>query len=63
MNRIHPRIQDWQHTQKVGKDCTNLTFTIMSPSQVELTMVMEVEHLERNFQSLYTTNVERNLHA
>ena len=38
MNRIHPRIQDWQRTQKVGKDCTNLTFTIMSPSKVELTI-------------------------
>jgi len=29
----------------------------MSPSQVELKMVMEVGLLERNFQSLYTTNL------
>ena len=46
MNGTHPKIQDWQHTQKVGKDCTNLTYTIMSPSQMELTMVMEVENLD-----------------
>ena len=44
-NGIQPKIKDWQHTQKVGKDCTNLTYTIMSPSQMELTMVMEVENL------------------
>ena len=46
MNGTHPKIQDWQHTQKVGKGCTNLTYTIMSPSQMELTMVMEVENLD-----------------
>ena len=40
-----PNIEDWQHTQKVGKDCTNLTYTIMSPSQVKLTMTVEVESL------------------
>ena len=46
MNGVHPNIQDWQHTQKVEKYCTNLTYTIMSPSQVELTIVMEVENLD-----------------
>ena len=46
MNGVHPNIKDWQHTQKVGKGCTNLTYTIMSPSQVEITMVMEVENLD-----------------
>ena len=46
MNGTHPKIQDWQHTQKVEKHCTNLTYTIMSPSQIELTMVMEVENLD-----------------
>ena len=46
INETHPNIKDWQYTQKAGKDCTNLTYTIMSPSQVELTMVMEVESLD-----------------
>ena len=46
MNGTHPKIQDWQHTQKVEKHCTNLTYTIMSPSQMQLTMVMEVENLD-----------------
>ena len=31
---IHPNIKDWQHTQRVEKYCTNLTYTIMSPSHV-----------------------------
>ena len=44
-NGVRPNIEDWQHTQKVGKDCTNLTYTIMSPSQVKLTMTVEVESL------------------
>ena len=43
MNGIHPKIQDWQYTQKVDKHCTNVTYTIMSPPQVELTMVLEME--------------------
>ena len=46
INEIHSNIKDWQHTQKVGKDCTNLTYTIMSPSKVELLMVMKVESLD-----------------
>ena len=46
MNRTQPSIQDWQHTQKVGKNCTTVTYTIMSPSQVGTTMVMEVENLD-----------------
>ena len=72
MNGIHPKIQDWQHTQKVEKHCTTLTYTIMSPSQVELTMEVEVEHLdtvtagERNLQknarnSLYFNNLLINI--
>ena len=46
MNGVHPNIKDWQHTQKSRKDCTNLTYTIMSPSQVDITMVMEVENFD-----------------
>ena len=45
MDGTKPSINNWQHTQKVGKDCTNVTYTIMSPSQVELTMILEVENL------------------
>jgi len=27
MNETKPSINNWQHTQKVGKDCTNVTYT------------------------------------
>ena len=43
---VQPNIQDWQHTQKVEKICTSLTYTIMSPSQVTLTMTVEIEYLD-----------------
>ena len=45
-NGTHPRIKDWQHTQKVAKRCTNLTYTLMSPSQVKVTMEVETESLD-----------------
>ena len=45
-NGTHPRIKDWQHTQKVAKHCTNLTYTLMSPSQVKVTMEVETESLD-----------------
>ena len=45
MNGTKPSIKDWQYTQRVGKQCTTLTYTIMSPSQVGLTMALEVENL------------------
>ena len=40
---IHPKIKDWQHTQKLDKHCTELMYTIMSPSQTKLTMEVKVE--------------------
>ena len=43
---FYPNIYDWQHTQKVDKNCTNLTYTIMSPSQVKLTMEVKIEVLD-----------------
>ena len=43
---VQPNIQDWQHTQNVEKNCTNLTYTIMSPSQVNLTMTVQIEYLD-----------------
>ena len=46
INGIYPNIQDWQHTQTVEENCTNLTFTIMSSSQVELTMEVKIEFLD-----------------
>ena len=46
MDGIHPEIKDWQHTQKVDKHCTELMYTVMSPSQVKLTMKVEVESLD-----------------
>ena len=42
----HPRIKDWQHTQKVARRCTNLIYTLMSPSQVEVTIKVETESLD-----------------
>ena len=46
MDGIQPNIQDWQHTQKVEKTCSNVTYTIMSASQVEQVMKVEVENLD-----------------
>ena len=46
INGIYPKIQDWQHTQKVEKNCTNLTYTIMSPLQVNLPMEVKIEFLD-----------------
>ena len=46
MNRTKPSIKEWQYTQRVEKHCTTLTYTVMSPSQVGLTMVLEVENLD-----------------
>ena len=43
---VQPNIHDWQHTQKVEKICTSLTYTIMSPSQVKLTMIVEIDYLD-----------------
>ena len=43
MDGIHPKIKDWQHTQKVNKHCTELMYTVMSPSQVKLTLEVKVE--------------------
>ena len=45
MNGIHPNIKDWQHTQRVEKYCTNLTYTIMSPPHIELTITVKAEKL------------------
>ena len=61
INGIYPNIQDWQHTQKVGKDCTNLTFTIMSPSQVELTMILEVENMNTPDRDVMQTAIKHYL--
>ena len=46
LDGTYPKMKDWQHTQRVEKQCTNLTYTIMSPPQVTLTMVMQVENIE-----------------
>ena len=46
LDGIHPKIKDWQHTQRVQKYCTNVIYTMMSPPQAKLTMVMEVENIE-----------------
>ena len=45
-SKSYPNIHDWQHTQKLDKNCTSLTYTIMSPSQVNLTMIVEIENLD-----------------
>ena len=45
MNGTKPSINDWQSTQKVEKHCTTLTYTIKSPSQVVLAMILKVENL------------------
>ena len=57
---IQPNIQDWQHTQKVEKSCTTLTYTIMSPSQVKLIMKVEVENLDTSDLSTMQANGEFN---
>ena len=46
VNGIRPNVHDWQHTQRVEKNCTTLTYTIMSSLQVELIMKVEVENLD-----------------
>ena len=46
LDGTYPKIKDWQYTQRVEKQCTNLIYTIMSPPQVTLTMVMQVENIE-----------------
>ena len=46
MDGIHPEIKDWQHTQKVDKHCTELMYTVMSRSQVKLTMELKVGSLD-----------------
>ena len=46
LDEIYPKIKDWQHTQRVEKYCTNVIYTMMSPPQAKLTMVMEVENIE-----------------
>ena len=60
MNRVHPKIQDWQHTQKVGKDCTTLIYTIMSPSHEKTTVVVEVENLDTPNRSTMQLTGKRN---
>ena len=62
INEAHPKIEDWQHTQKVEKRCTNLTYTIMSPPQMKLTMEVKVDNLDipdRNVMQVIGAN---NLH-
>ena len=46
IDEVQPKIHDWQHTQKIEKNCTSLTYTIMSPSQVKLRMIVEIEFLD-----------------
>ena len=61
MDGIYPNIQDWQHTQKVEKNCANLTYTILSPSQVNLAMEVKIEFLETPDMSVMQTAARRNL--
>ena len=57
---IHPNTKDWQHTQRVEKYCTNLTYTIMSPSQVELTIIVKAEKLDTPDRGILRAAAERN---
>ena len=45
MNGTKSSLKDWQYTQRVGKQCTTLTYTITSPPQRKLTMEVKVENL------------------
>ena len=57
---IHPNIKDWQHTQRVEKYCTNITYTTMSPSHVELTIIVKAEKLVTPDRSILQAAAERN---
>ena len=59
INEIHPNIKDWQYTQKAGKDCTNLTYTILSPPPMKLTMEVEVEDLDTPSRNVLRTGAKQ----
>ena len=58
---VQPNMHDWQHTQKIEKNCTTLTYTIMSPSQVKLTMIVEIEFLDTPDIDVMQAAARRNL--
>ena len=58
---IYPNIYDWQHTQRLEKYCTNLTYTIISPSQVHLTMEVKTEFLDTSDMGVMQAAARRNL--
>ena len=71
LDGIHPEIKNWQHTQKVNKHCTELMYTVMSPSPRILTIKVKVEksdisewvliHINKPRDLLYSTDFKINI--